>query len=148
MIMNELKPATANQMFLAKMAGMDVATPKPVTVDQMFMQKIIDNGGTGGSGGGGSSIKVLILTATDENLTNVTANMTLTEAIEAINQSNLANVLVYAPYIDSNGLPAYMSMALWCDASSVFGVDCIFMLDQDTNSLFWTDAGISTTPPG
>ena len=43
--MSEIKPVTANQMFLAKMAGMEVEVPKPVTVDQIFMQKIIDNGG-------------------------------------------------------------------------------------------------------
>ena len=44
------KPVTANQMFLAKMAGMDVQTPPPVTADQMFMQKIIDSGGGGSCG--------------------------------------------------------------------------------------------------
>ena len=46
------KPVTADQMFLAKMAGMEVETPQPVTVNQMFMQKIIENGGSGGGGSG------------------------------------------------------------------------------------------------
>ena len=50
--MSEIKPVTANQMFLAKMAGMDVQTPKPVTADQMFMQQIIEQGG--GNGGASS----------------------------------------------------------------------------------------------
>lgn len=47
--MGELTPVTADQMYLAKMAGMDVEIPQPVTVDQMFMQKIIENGGSGGA---------------------------------------------------------------------------------------------------
>lgn len=55
------KPVTANQMFLAKMAGMDVQTPSPVTVDQMLMQKVIDNGGSGGGGSGGSAEKKWLL---------------------------------------------------------------------------------------
>lgn len=42
--MSEIKPVTADQMFLAKMAGLDVQPPVPVTVDQIFMQKIIDGG--------------------------------------------------------------------------------------------------------
>lgn len=47
--MGELTPVTADQLYLAKMAGMDVEIPQPVTVDQMFMQKIIENGGSGGA---------------------------------------------------------------------------------------------------
>lgn len=46
----QLEPFTRKEMFLAKMAGMDVKTPTPYTREEMFMQNVIDNGG--GSGGG------------------------------------------------------------------------------------------------
>lgn len=45
-----LDPITRKEMFLAKMAGMDVETPEPITREEMFMQKVIENGS--GSGGG------------------------------------------------------------------------------------------------
>ena len=46
-----LNPITRREMFIAKMAGMDVETPEPITREEMFMQKVIDNGGSGGGGG-------------------------------------------------------------------------------------------------
>ena len=101
-------------------------------------------GGTGGNTGG---CKVLVLTATDESLNNITANMTLAEAIEAISKHELANVLLFAPNDSANGLPVYMPFGLWCDASSAFGTDCIFIASNNANeTFFWTANGFSREP--
>lgn len=47
-----LTPITRKEMFLAKAAGMDVATPEPITREEMFLSKISGSGGgSGGTGG-------------------------------------------------------------------------------------------------
>ncbi len=46
-----LTPVTRKEKFLAAMSGMDVVPPAPITREEYFLQKAIDNAG-GGSGGG------------------------------------------------------------------------------------------------
>lgn len=48
-----MTPVTRKELFLAKLAGMDVQTPTPITREEMFLQMAIEAGG--GSGGGASS---------------------------------------------------------------------------------------------
>lgn len=43
-----IKPITREEMFLAKLAGQNVNTPEPITRKEKLMQRIIDNGISGG----------------------------------------------------------------------------------------------------
>lgn len=43
-----IKPITREEMFLAKLAGQNVNTPQPITRKEKMMQRIIDNGISGG----------------------------------------------------------------------------------------------------
>lgn len=45
-----LNPITRKEMYIAKMAGMDVETPEPITRKEIYMQKLIENGCSGGGG--------------------------------------------------------------------------------------------------
>jgi hypothetical protein len=49
-----LTPITRKEMFLAKAAGMDVATPEPITREEMFLSKIV--------GGGSAVLTELVVT--------------------------------------------------------------------------------------
>ena len=48
-----MNPITRKETFLAKAGGQSVNTPKPITREEMFLQKIAENGGGGGGTGGG-----------------------------------------------------------------------------------------------
>ena len=111
-----------------------------------YLQAVANSGGSGGGGGG---CKVLVFTATDESLNNITANMTFAEAFEALSKHELANALILAPNSDANNLPAYMPLPMWCDASAAFGVACIFFVTgvDKAASFFWTSNGFHTEPP-
>lgn len=50
-----MDPVTRKEMFLAKAGGQSVATPEPITREEIFLQRIAENGGSGG-GSGGTSI--------------------------------------------------------------------------------------------
>lgn len=43
-----IEPITREEMFLAKLAGQNVNTPEPITRKEKLMQRIIDNGISGG----------------------------------------------------------------------------------------------------
>lgn len=43
-----MNPITRKETFLAKAGGQSVSTPKPITREEMFLQRIAENGGTGG----------------------------------------------------------------------------------------------------
>ena len=48
--MEELTPITRKETFLAKAAGQEVATPAPVTREEVFLDAIAKGGGSGGGG--------------------------------------------------------------------------------------------------
>lgn len=63
-----MNPKTRKEAFLAKAGGQSVSTPKPITREEMFLQKIAENGGTGTGGGGtgggsGGNDELKLLTA-------------------------------------------------------------------------------------
>ena len=43
-----MEPVTRKEMFLAKAGGQSVATPEPITREEIFLQRIAENGGSGG----------------------------------------------------------------------------------------------------
>ena len=51
-----MNPKTRKEAFLAKAGGQPVSTPKPITREEMFLQRIAENGGAGTGGGGGDQI--------------------------------------------------------------------------------------------
>lgn len=63
-----MNPITRKETFLAKAGGQSVNTPKPITREEMFLQKIAENGGTGtgGGSGDGTSKAVQAITLTEE----------------------------------------------------------------------------------
>ena len=50
-----MEPVTRKEMFLAKAGGQSVATPEPITREEIFLQRIAENGGSGGGSGGVTS---------------------------------------------------------------------------------------------
>lgn len=53
-----MDPITRKEKFLAKAGGQSVKTPEPITREEMFLQRIAENGGGSGGGGGSASIDV------------------------------------------------------------------------------------------
>lgn len=48
----EIEPKTRKEQFLAKAAGQSIETPKPITREEMLLDAIAQNGGSGGGTGG------------------------------------------------------------------------------------------------
>lgn len=96
-------------------------------------------GGSGGGGGGGSLIIV-----GDEATQTFTANMTLTEAVEAFNKHELAGAALYFPM---EGMPALFNGIL-LNGSALAGFEILLIAcDAAGLELFWTADGISMEPP-
>lgn len=53
----KMNPITRQEKFLAKAAGQDVITPKPITRIEKFLQNLIDHISTIGNGGSGTSVQ-------------------------------------------------------------------------------------------
>ena len=126
-------------------------TMTPKSRNEALLLEIMQTGGGGSGGGGSGGGNILILSAPDETSAesgeNITANMTLSEAIEAINNHKIVNVFLFFPSSLAGGLPIYSSMDNWCDASPAFGTECIFVFNTGGLTLFWTADGFTTEPP-
>lgn len=65
-----LYPITRKEMFLAKLGGADVNTPTPITREEWFLQKAIENGGSGGSGCGTGDNVIWVGGSTSDGVAN------------------------------------------------------------------------------
>lgn len=54
----ELTPKTRKETFLAAAGGQDVTTPTPITREEVFLDAIAKNGGSGGGSSGGGVLVV------------------------------------------------------------------------------------------
>ena len=95
-------------------------------------------------GAGGNILTLDIVTDMENETVTATANMTLTEVIEAINNRELTGVV---PYVSMSGLTV-IDMCMLGDYTPQAGFECVtFMIMSMDMQLFWTADGISSTPP-
>ena len=96
---------------------------------------------------GGSGIGN-ILAITTEDMQSFTANMTLTEALEAFNKHELVYGICY---MTQQGTTALMVVTAMGDLTTMLGIECMSIAAGSTDGgqlqLFWTADGISMDPP-
>lgn len=110
-----------------------------VLIEQNGEIKRVPKTEVGGSGGGGS----LIITVNEDG-SAFTANMTLTEAIEAFNKRELAGAAIYFP---QQGMTLLVCCIL-ADYSPMIGFEFMMIMCEPMDlQLFWTADGISMEPP-
>lgn len=112
-----------------------------VLIEQNGEIKRVPKTEVGGGGGGGAG---LIISTTD--MATFTANMTLTEVMEAFNKKELSGVTVYITMPEGS---MATNMTMLGDMSAQLGTECmvIMLMLPDEMQLFWTANGISMEPP-
>ena len=112
-----------------------------VLIEQNGEIKRVPKTEVGGSGGG-----MLIIDASASTDSFVaTANMTLTEAIEAFNKRELAGAHLYIP--QETGI-IQASLDMFGDMSAMLGAPCMIFGNSTMDlQLFWTESGFSDQPP-
>lgn len=109
-----------------------------VLIEQNGEIKRVPKTEVGGSGGGS-----LIITANEDG-SAFTANMTLSEALEAFNKRELTGA---AMYIYQNGMYG-LAYCMLVDASITAGFEFMMIMCIEAElQLFWTADGISMEPP-
>lgn len=97
-----------------------------------------------GGGAGGNNLILDIVPDMENETVSATANMTLAEFIEAINNRELTGV---TPYVNMYGM-TMIDICAFGDYASQVGIECVvFMLMSMDMQLFWTADGFSLTPP-
>ena len=110
-----------------------------VLIEQNGEIKRVPKTEVGGGGGGGN---MLIITSDDGE--SFTANMTLTEVVEAFNKRELSGAALYFTMDGVCGL----TCCVLADYSPMAGFEfMIIMCEMAGLELFWTADGISTEPP-
>lgn len=93
-------------------------------------------------GGGGGNVLVITVDMANET---VTANMTLTEALEAFRKYELGLV---AFYMLQEGMLMRSTTVQVGDLSAMVGSECMILMESTMEmQLFWTADGISMEPP-
>lgn len=95
-------------------------------------------------GAGGSTLIVDASLDMETEAIIATANMTLTEVIEAFDKHELAGGVLY--FAQPEGVMCVQMVV--ANATATVGFKCVvLMCEMIDTQLFWTEAGISTEPP-